>query len=51
MDREIKPLREIEKVAIIDALYVEKNKIKAASILGLSKQTLYRKIKEYGIEL
>lgn len=51
MDRGIKPIREIEKAAIIDALRIEKNKIKVASLLGLSKQTLYRKIKEYGIEL
>jgi transcriptional regulator with PAS, ATPase and Fis domain len=51
LDREIKPLREIEKAAIICALHREKNKVKVAGLLGLSKQTLYRKIKEYGIEL
>lgn len=45
-------LREIEKVKIQEAIkYTRNKKDQAAKILGLSKTTLYRKIKEYGIEV
>ncbi len=43
-------LREIEEKAIKKVmLYTENDKNKVAEILGLSKSTLYRKLKEYGI--
>jgi len=44
-------LEEIEKLHIIKVLEVsEGNKSKAAEILGIGLTTLYRKLKEYGIE-
>jgi DNA-binding NtrC family response regulator len=47
---EIVPLDILEKEAIIKALkFTEGSKRKAASLLGLSERTLYRKIKEYGL--
>lgn len=52
--RAIEPLlslRNLEKDAIVDALArVGNNRRKAADILGISARTLYRKLKEYGIE-
>jgi len=52
--RAIEPLlslRDMEKDAIVDALTrVGNNRRKAADILGISARTLYRKLKEYGIE-
>ncbi|WP_018305534.1 sigma-54-dependent Fis family transcriptional regulator [Desulfitobacterium hafniense] len=43
-------MKEIEKKAIMKALHESNNHIRgAAKILGLSKSTLYRKIKEYEI--
>lgn len=52
--RAIEPLlslRHLEKDAIVDALArVGNNRRKAADILGISARTLYRKLKEYGIE-
>ncbi len=52
--RAIEPLlslRDMEKDAIVDALErVGNNRRKAADILGISARTLYRKLKEYGIE-
>jgi transcriptional regulator with PAS, ATPase and Fis domain len=44
------PLRDIQKEAIMHALCKNKNKDEAARELGLSKSTLYRKIKEYGLK-
>ena len=42
---------DLEKDAIIDALTrVGNNRRKTADILGISARTLYRKLKEYGIE-
>lgn len=48
---EVVPLEQLEKQAIINALnFTKHNKRKAASLLGISERTLYRKIEEYGIE-
>ena len=44
-------LEQIEKATIIRALEVTKgNREKAARLLGKGERTLYRKIKEYGLE-
>ena len=44
-------LEQIEKAAIIRALDVTKgNREKAAQLLGIGLRTLYRKIKEYGLD-
>ena len=48
---EIIPLEELEKRAIINALnYAKHNKRKTAGLLKISERTLYRKLKEYGIQ-
>ncbi len=48
---EILPLIELEKEAIKNALEKTRgNKRNAAKLLGISERTLYRKIKEYGLE-
>ncbi|NVN91421.1 MAG: sigma-54-dependent Fis family transcriptional regulator [Desulfuromonadales bacterium] len=48
---EVIPLCELEKRAISAALSMyEGNILKAAANLGIGRNTLYRKIKEYGIE-
>lgn len=45
------PLAEMEKQAIVDALRkLGGDKLLAARLLGIGKTTLYRKLKEYGIE-
>jgi len=50
IDRGIIPIAELEKRAIINALsQVEGDKFRAAELLGISKTTLYRKLKEYGV--
>jgi DNA-binding NtrC family response regulator len=47
----VKPLKEIEREAIIEALNLTTgDKKEAARILGIGKTTLYEKIKRYGIE-
>ena len=49
---EILPINVLEKKAIINALeFTKGNKRKAANLLNLSERTLYRKIKEYEINL
>jgi len=46
------PLAEIEKRAILHAVVVSHgDKILAAQRLGIGKTTVYRKLKEYGIEI
>lgn len=48
---EIIPLEELEKQAILNALEITKhNRRKAARKLHISERTLYRKIKEYGLQ-
>ncbi|MDH7604623.1 MAG: sigma-54 dependent transcriptional regulator [Melioribacter sp.] len=48
---EILPLNEIEKRAIINTMkYTRNNKREAAKLLNISERTLYRKLKEYGIQ-
>ncbi|HEV2350799.1 MAG TPA: helix-turn-helix domain-containing protein, partial [Terriglobia bacterium] len=44
-------LKEIERQAIMKALQAaEGNPVRAAKLLGIGKTTIYRKLKEYGIE-
>jgi DNA-binding NtrC family response regulator len=44
-------LRDVERQAIVDALAATRgNKVRAASMLGIDRSTLYKKLKEYGIE-
>ena len=48
--KEIKSLRDVEKNMIIDAMaFYEGNIQKAAAKLGIGRNTLYRKMKEYEI--
>jgi DNA-binding NtrC family response regulator len=47
----VMPLSEIEKRAILDALaYTKGDHTMAASLLGIGRTTLYRKLKEYRLE-
>lgn len=47
----ILPLTEMEKRAIVQALqYTKGDRVMAAHLLGIGRTTLYRKIKEYGIQ-
>ena len=47
----IVPLLELEKRAILDAIrYTKGDRTMAASLLGIGRTTLYRKLKEYGVE-
>jgi DNA-binding NtrC family response regulator len=48
---EVSSLEKIERHAIENALtFAKHNKRKTAKLLGISERTLYRKLKEYGIE-
>lgn len=48
---EVKTLAEMEREAILGAIQMLKgDKLQAAKMLGIGKTTLYRKLKEYGIE-
>ena len=47
----IQPLADLEKQAILLAVRkLHGDKLRAAQLLGIGKTTLYRKLKEYGIE-
>ncbi len=49
--REIPSLRELERRAILDALEIAGgDRARAAKILQIGKTTIYRKLKEYGLE-
>ena len=48
---EVTPLAELEKQAILSTIrQLHGDKLLAARLLGIGKTTLYRKLKEYGIE-
>jgi transcriptional regulator with GAF, ATPase, and Fis domain len=48
---EVIPLDKLEKEAIINAInFTKHNKRKAAEMLGISTRTLFRKLKDYGID-
>jgi DNA-binding NtrC family response regulator len=50
-DTPIIPLPELERRAVLDALrYTKGDRTMAASLLGIGRTTLYRKLKEYGFE-
>ncbi len=47
----VKPLAELERNAILHAIRaLNGDKLQAARLLGIGKTTLYRKLKEYGID-
>ena len=46
---DIKSLDTIEKNAIVEALKLVKTANEAATALGISRATLYRKMRKYGI--
>jgi DNA-binding NtrC family response regulator len=49
--REVTPLQKLEIQAIVNALAeTGGDRIRAAKLLGIGKTTIYRKLKEYGIE-
>lgn len=51
-DERLKPIDQMEKQAILDALHQTRGNVSlAAKKLGLGHATVYRKIKRYGIEL
>ncbi len=50
-DFSIMPIVEMEKQAILNTLrHLHGDKMQAAKLLGIGKTTLYRKLKEYGLE-
>ncbi|HHW60949.1 MAG TPA: sigma 54-interacting transcriptional regulator [Syntrophomonadaceae bacterium] len=49
--RTVIPLHELEKKAISHALKEYDTMVEAADALGISRSTLYRKIKDYGLEI
>jgi DNA-binding NtrC family response regulator len=47
----VKPLADLERDAILQAIrLLNGDKLQAAKLLGIGKTTLYRKLKEYGID-
>jgi DNA-binding NtrC family response regulator len=45
------PLAEVEKRAIVDALrYTKGDRTTAANLLQIGRTTLYRKLKDYGLD-
>jgi DNA-binding NtrC family response regulator len=49
--RETPSLKELERRAILEALEATRgDRLRAAKLLGIGKTTIYRKLKEYGIE-
>jgi two-component system response regulator HydG len=51
-DSRILPLYEVEKHTILNAIaHLSGDKLVAAKLLGIGKTTLYRKLKEYGVEM
>jgi DNA-binding NtrC family response regulator len=50
-DASIRSIAEMEKQAILHTIrQLNGDKLTAAKLLGIGKTTLYRKLKEYGIE-
>jgi DNA-binding NtrC family response regulator len=50
--RPIIPLHELEKRAILEAIHHTKgDRATAAALLGIGRTTLYRKMKEYNLEI
>jgi transcriptional regulator of acetoin/glycerol metabolism len=48
--RLLSPLESMERDAIVQGLLAyQGNKVKTAASLGMSRATIYRKIREYGI--
>jgi len=45
----VRPLRELEELAIVDALQKSQNVEAAAKLLGIGRTTLYLKLRRYGI--
>jgi two-component system response regulator HydG len=49
--RALATLQELEQRAILQALEATKgDRLRAARLLGIGKTTIYRKLKEYGLE-
>jgi transcriptional regulator of acetoin/glycerol metabolism len=47
----ILPLAEVEKRAILEALrYTKGDRTTAANMLGIGRTTLYRKLRDYGLD-
>jgi two-component system response regulator HydG len=51
-EKRVMPLAELEKQAILSTIaQLNGDKLMAAKMLGIGKTTLYRKLKEYGVDL
>lgn len=46
-NKQIIPLADLDKAAILHAVAVTRDKLKAAELLGIGKTTLFRKLAEY----